>query len=375
MSMSNCAVIAPRARRTMQVLAAAGLLAIAGALASAPSATAAEMCWSPQELRNVEGNQTVHKEVSRAFVPVPRSEVLPAAAGFRPLKGAIRRVTLPHGAPKLIALTFDLCEQPYEVAGYQGKVVDFLRDNSIKATFFAGGKWMMTHSGRAQQLMSDHLFEVANHTWEHRNLRIVSGSRLDDEIRGAQAAYEAVRSELVGRQCVARDGRPLRRAVPARMSLFRFPFGACNAKALEAVGENGLLAIQWDISAADPDPHVSSRAMADAVIRSAHSGSIVLFHANGRGWHTADALPAIVAELSKAHFKFVTVSELLNYPGAKWEVSEQCYDVRPHDTDRYDGLARLLEARYDRFYSRFAPSQSVPASGFQTQVTRSRPSR
>src|SRR5262249_9464064 len=83
-------------------------------------------------------------------------------------RAVIRRVTL-TGDKKLVALTFDLCEQPSEISGYQGGIVDFLRANRIKATFFMGGKWMLSHRERTQQLMSDPLFEVANHTWEHRN--------------------------------------------------------------------------------------------------------------------------------------------------------------------------------------------------------------
>jgi peptidoglycan-N-acetylglucosamine deacetylase len=362
-----------RSGYNLQIIVLAMMVSLA---AFAPGAMSAEVCWSPQELRDVEGGQSIQKDVSRAYVPVPRSQVASAPPSFRPVRGAIRRVNLPQGAPKLVALTFDLCEQPYEVAGYQGKIVDFLRDRSVKATFFAGGKWMLTHARRAQQLMSDPLFEVANHSWEHRNLRIITGAKLDDEIRGAQAAYELTRAQLVSRQCVARDGKALQRAVPSRMSLFRFPFGACNAKALEAVGENGLYAVQWDVSSGDPDRNVSVRAMVDTVSKAVRSGSIVLFHANGRGWSTAEALPIIVSELAAANYKFVTVSELLTYPGAKWDVSESCYDAHQHDTDRYDGLARTLETRYEKFYSRFAPSEAVrsdaararSAPAFDTQI-------
>lgn len=364
---------APRGRRCACLIAAvaASTLSVLQLSAFTSGVAAAEMCWSSQELRAAEGDQDIRRNLSRAFVPVPRSATLPAPATFRPVRGAVRRVTLPPGAPKLVALTFDVCEEPYEVAGYAGKLVDYLRDQSVKATFFAGGKWMLTHPTRAEQLMSDPLFEVANHSWEHRNFRIVPPERLEDEIRGAQAAYEATRAQLVTRQCLSRDGNAIQKAAPSRMSLFRFPFGACNDKALEAVGENGLVAVQWDVASADPDPHVTAPAMASAVIRRARPGSIVLFHANGRGWHTAEALPVIVAGLAARNFKFVTVTELLNYPGAKWEVSETCYDSRPGDTERYDGLARILEWKAQRFYSRFAPSAvtpGAPISGFKTRV-------
>jgi len=174
---------------------------------------------------------------------------------------------------------------------------------------------------------------------------------------GAQVAYESVRERLVKRQCLARDGRSVNKTTAPRLTLFRFPFGACNDKALEAVAENGLIPVQWDVSSADPDKRQTAAAMAEAVLRKVRSGSIVLFHANGRGWHTSEALPEIVSELKRAQFKFVTVSELLRFPGAQWDVSRTCYDARPGDADRYDGLARALEAQYQRFYARFGPSR------------------
>jgi peptidoglycan/xylan/chitin deacetylase (PgdA/CDA1 family) len=52
--------------------------------------------------------------------------------------------------------------------------------------------------------------------------------------------------------------------------------------------------------------------MLDGVLRDVRAGSIVLFHANGRGWHTAEALRILVPELRTRGFELVTVAELLN---------------------------------------------------------------
>ena len=146
----------------------------------------------------------MQKRIKAASIAPPKR----ALAAYSPLpqRGVVRRVKLPPGK-KLIALTFDLCEQPSEIAGYQGGIVDFLRKNRIKATFFVGGKWMLSHRDRAQQLMTDSLFEVANHTWAHRNLRNLTGRALTDEVRNVQLAYEQVRD---GARCQAmhRAGRP-----------------------------------------------------------------------------------------------------------------------------------------------------------------------
>ena len=331
------------------------LVALFALALATPDAAAADFCWSPDQLRHTEGAERVRKDGGVVPIPIPRGPSVSLSQNVKPINGVVRRVSLPAGAPKLIALTFDLCEQPHEIAGYQGTLVDYLRDNSIKATFFAGGKWMLSHQARAQQLMADPLFEVANHSWEHRNLRIIAGSRLYDEIRPPQVAYELLREDLAKRQCLARDGRVAANAMSRQMALFRFPFGACNSKALEAVNESGLIAVQWDVSSGDPDKRLTAAGMRDAVIRNVRPGSIVLFHANGRGWNTPEALPGIIAGLSRANFKFVTVSELLHFPGAQWDVTQNCYDSRPGDTNRYDGLARSLEAQYERFHARFSP--------------------
>jgi peptidoglycan/xylan/chitin deacetylase (PgdA/CDA1 family) len=41
------------------------------------------------------------------------------------------------------------------------------------------------------------------------------------------------------------------------------------------------------------------------------NGSIILMHANGRGWHTAEALPDIIEYLRGEGYCLVTVSQLL----------------------------------------------------------------
>jgi hypothetical protein len=73
-------------------------------------------------------------------------------------------------------------------------------------------------------------------------------------------------------------------------------------------------------------------------LRSVRPGSIVLAHANGRGFHTGAALPRILDELSKRGYRFVTVGELL--AAGKPVITPTCYDARPGDTDKYDHLGK-----------------------------------
>ena len=316
-----------------------------------------EVCWPPERLGSRQGEDRIQRGDRSALIEPPARTPMRAEPIPQDRRLAIRRVKLPAGL-KLVALTFDLCEQPYEIAGYQGDIVDFLREHRIKATFFAGGKWMLTHTERAQQLMADPLFEIGNHTWEHRNLRLLKGPSLWKEIERAQAAYEQVRAGLVARQCLARDGR--RPAPSPRLSLFRFPFGACNEQALGAVGEMGLSAIQWDVSSGDPWIGQKPEMIVRSVLAGVRPGSIVLFHANGRGWHTPSALPDVVHALKRQGYGFVTVSELLQRGEPVY--SDTCYDSRPGDTDRYDRLAQRLDLAYQQWRQKVLAGSKQPKS-------------
>ena len=289
-------------------------------------------CFAPQSLIARPDEKLPVKLGHAQNIKVPRWQP-PDEPPLNILRGSIRRVDLPKGSRKLIALTFDLCEQWSEIAGYDGAIIDYLRANKIKATFFGGGKWIATHGDRTQQLISDDLFEMGTHGWAHRNVRGLTGADLTRELMTSSAAYQIQRQALASNQCAANQQAALQ-SIPRQPSLYRFPYGACNAGALDALAANGLLAIQWDVSTGDPAPNQSARAIAEAMLRHTRPGSIILNHANGRGFHTADALPIAIPALRAKGFEFVTVSELL--AAGTPVVTDTCYDDKPGDTDKYD---------------------------------------
>jgi peptidoglycan-N-acetylglucosamine deacetylase len=349
----------------IRTCAAVTVLAIAQALPQPGSAAnRAKVCWSKDMLRAKPGDAAIRKNMRAAYVPVPNYRPRQLAPLPKHLRGVIRRVALPP-SDKRVALTFDLCEQPHEISGYQGDIVDYLRSQNIPTTFFAGGKWLLTHRRRAAQLMADERFQIANHSWEHRNHRLIEDAALATAIDGSQAAYELTRKSLKTSACVSprhqdRASRsPAYLHVPPVQKLFRFPFGACNKKSLDAVNDRGLLVIQWDVSSADPWRGMTASAMIKQVVSRVRPGSIVLFHANGRGWKTGTALPRIVKALRKKGYSFDTVAGLLATRGAQPEIVKTCYDSRPGDTRRYDKLGRNLIRRYNNYYKRFDVNQDA----------------
>ena len=136
-------------------------------------------CWAPAQLRAKRGEAKVGI-TRRAYRSVPAGGIIRATAQFESTGKVLRRVELPPGR-KLVAFTFDLCEQPFEFAGYQGDIIDYLREHKVPATFFAGGKWLLTHPERAAQLLGNPLFEVANHVWEHHYFPLLNRARMDTE--------------------------------------------------------------------------------------------------------------------------------------------------------------------------------------------------
>ena len=318
-------------------------------------------CWAPRQLLHRSVESKVRRDFQGAYRPLPRSATQTHRAadfGKVPRGHVLRRVNLPPDQ-KLVAFTFDLCEQPFEISGYQGDIVDYLRKHKVPATFFASGKWLLTHPVRAKQVLADPLFEIGNHAWEHRNFRVISSKQQRAEIAGSQRAYQKTYSDLTSKMCFARPAAGVVHHQPARrQTLFRFPFGACTPGAIAQVQRQGLMAIQWDVSSSDPWTGQSVRGMVKTVMRQVRSGSIVLFHANGRGWKTGGAIPILVRRLRAQGYKFVTISQLMEAPGAQLVTSAQCYDSRLGDVNRYDKLARRIEAKADRFYAKFSSGGS-----------------
>jgi peptidoglycan/xylan/chitin deacetylase (PgdA/CDA1 family) len=318
-----------------------GCIVVAGMFAFAASASAAtagdsllDRCFTPQVLAGTANEiKELHGQAKFDLTPL-KQEPLAAVTPVPPeLRGSIRGVELPPGV-KLIALTFDLCETPGTRAGYDGRIVDLLRAQGVKATFFAGGKWMETHEERAAQLIADPDFEIGSHGLFHRDMARLSGGPLQEEITLTEAAYSRARKSLLARQCAAPDTGA--DAAAPQMTLLRFPYGTCSQAALQEAAMRGFLTIQWDLVTGDPDPHRSAKAIADTILAKAHPGAIIVAHANGRGWHTAEALAIAIPKLKEEGYSFATVSELI--AAGKRVIAQTCYLERPGEHFR---VARL----------------------------------
>ena len=293
-------------------------------------------CWSEEELQGKPQDKIIIFERELLHLPprliAPQSDLSPSKPAPA---NSIRRIN-PIGNKKVIALTFDLCEQADEITGYDYAIINYLRAHQIRATFFVGGKWMQSHPDKAMQLMADPLFEIGNHTWSHANMRIIGKEEQRQQILLTQAQYRELRRQLSCWPCARQVGQKEMDKIPAIPLCFRFPYGACNTEALQLLKRLNLVAVQWDVVTEDSTKDQTAGRIARIVLKNAQPGSIIICHANGRGHETAQALAIFVPELQKRGYTFVTVSELLTL-GPVFAASA-CYELTPGDNKRYDQL-------------------------------------
>lgn len=235
----------------------------------------------------------------------PPAVILKSAPALTPVPPQIVRSG--SRRKKRVALTFDACstEGPGQ---FDAGVIQALIQMRAPATLFLGGKWMEEHPDETIELARYRRFELANHTYHHPHLPRERDDRVREEIQRTQDMLYT----LTGR----------------RARLFRAPYVELDDRVARIAGELGLVSIQTDLASGDPDPRIGARRLADYVVERARNGSIVIMHMNGRGWHTAEALPRMILRLRKKGFRLVTVSELLGLPPAPEPVDPQGLSAR-----------------------------------------------
>lgn len=193
---------------------------------------------------------------------------------------------------RMVALTFDLNEREGSITGFDDKILKFLKKTNTRATFFMSGMWAESHSKEAKLIGTSDLFEIASQAYSDKLFTRMSSEQIGLQISKAQDSINFITG------------------VTPRY--FRFPYGKYNQASVNAVYGSGLKPIQWDVQTKDISINSSANDIIGTVKQNACGGSIIEMHANGKGWHTAKALPQIIDFLRQNGYELVTVSELLN---------------------------------------------------------------
>jgi peptidoglycan/xylan/chitin deacetylase (PgdA/CDA1 family) len=187
----------------------------------------------------------------------------------------------------LVALSFDDGPTPDGVAWASA----VLRPSHAHATFFAIGGEIPGHEALIRGLLAEG-HEVGNHSFSHVRMAMHSDAFYDDEI---------MRTDVL-----------LRGAGVAAPNLFRPPYGKKLIGLPLALERHHYRMIMWDVE--DPLDAQTPQAYADAVVREARRGSIILMHVMYSGNRIARAaLPLVVRGLEARGLRIVTVGELLRH--------------------------------------------------------------
>lgn len=203
------------------------------------------------------------------------------------LKGADAKSYQDYIAPstkKVIALTFD--DGPD--TQLTPKLLDILEKEEIPATFFVLGR-NVAGNEKILRRMNKQGSEVANHTFNHPNLQLMTTDSALAEIRETQSE--------------------IKRATGIDSKLFRPPFGNYTAQTQLYAG---LPTILWSVDTLDWQNH-NPEMILEQVKTYARPGGIVLMHDIHK--ETIDAVPAVIDYLKEEGYEFVTVTDLLKTKG------------------------------------------------------------
>jgi peptidoglycan/xylan/chitin deacetylase (PgdA/CDA1 family) len=187
----------------------------------------------------------------------------------------------------VVALTFDGGGN----ADAAKQVLAVLKREHVTGTFFLTGNFVKTYPLLSRAI--GRRYPVANHTVDHLDLRRLST---------AAATREITQAESMIRRATGRDPRPL----------FRFPYGARDARTLGLVHRLGYASVRWTVDTWGW-MGLTSQSVAGAqrrVLDHLVPGEIVLMHlGSSRDRSTIDsrALPGVIRAVRARGYRFVTL--------------------------------------------------------------------
>lgn len=195
-------------------------------------------------------------------------------------------------AKREIALTFDDAPDDH----FTPQILDVLKQEGVKATFFVVGNRVEAHPDIVQRIVQEgHI--LGNHSYSHANLPKLSDAEFREEITKTD--------ELI------------RKFAGYTPTLVRPPYGNVSEAQIQWLASQHKKIIYWNVDSLDWK-NLDAEQVRTNVLAHVHPGSIILQHAAGGTGEdltgTVQALPAIIHKLREDGVKLVTIPELLSLP-------------------------------------------------------------
>ena len=186
---------------------------------------------------------------------------------------------------KQVALSFDAAWGNEDSA----KILDILKANNVKVTFFMTGGWVESYPEDVKAIAkAGH--DLGNHSENHKQMSKLSSEQCKDEIMKVHEKVE----KLTGK----------------KMILFRAPYGDYNDNLVNTVNSLGYHCIQWDVDSLDWKNYGRENII-NTVVNHKHlgNGSIILCHNGAK--YTAQALDDMIKGLKRKGYEIVPISKLI----------------------------------------------------------------
>jgi peptidoglycan/xylan/chitin deacetylase (PgdA/CDA1 family) len=231
---------------------------------------------------------------------VPSSDVAPLSDTGRPAapgedgSGMSQIVEGGTNGRLEVALTFDAGAD----TGYGPQILDYLRDEGIKATFGMTGMWAEQNPELVQRMVNEG-HQLINHTWDHASLTGANTGM--PPMTPEQVTQELSSTEDLVRNLTGYEMRPY----------FRPPYGDYDATTLGYLYENGYyLSIWWTC-----DSHGwagwGSQEIIDYCTTNLAEDEILLLHVGAAAAGDFEALPGLIQFFRDNGYSFVTVEQML----------------------------------------------------------------
>ena len=188
---------------------------------------------------------------------------------------------------KLIALTFD--DGPWPK--YTAQILEILKKNKIKATFFVVGKVLNEYPDLGKRIVAEG-HTIGNHTWHHW--------------------YHYFNKQAAALE-IDRTSDLIYKTTGTKTTLFRPPGGMLHNGLAAYAKSKDYTVVMWSADSMDY-ARPSAPTLVSRVIKQSTPGGIVLLHdGGGPRKNTVAALPTMISKLKKQGYRFVTIPELLEH--------------------------------------------------------------
>ena len=199
---------------------------------------------------------------------------------------------------KYVALSFD--DGPNNTITPQ--ILDLLKKNDIKASFYLIGRNINRKTARVMRRMVKMGCDVENHTFSHPHLPEITPEEMLEQVNSTD--------ELIIKYAKVKP------------TMLRPPYLHFTKKVANTIPDKIFIG---GLSSKDWDESLTAEQINNIILKGVKDGEILLFHDTKQ--HTVEALEVLIPKLKSMGYEFVTVSELFKVKGR---------NPGSHEFKRYD---------------------------------------